>query len=57
MTWIFWVAGALLVALFIMTGALCITYGYSKGYDDGVCAVRQVLKEGSKFYGSRSHHN
>lgn len=59
MTWIFWVAGALLVALFIMTGAICITYGYSKGYDDGVYAVRQVLKEGKAVWesGSRMHHN
>lgn len=59
MTWIFWVAGILLVALFIVTGILGVNYGYSKGYDDGVYAVRQVLKEGKAVWenGSRNHHN
>lgn len=57
MTWIFWVAGAMLVALFVMTGVFCGYYGYSKGYDDGVYAVRQVLKEGKavRKNGSRIH--
>lgn len=59
MTWIFWVAGALLVALFIMTGVFCIGFGYSKGYDDAMYDIRQVLKEGKAVWesGSRMHRN
>lgn len=59
MTWIFWVAGALLVALFIVTGILGVKHGYSEGYADGVYAVQQVLKEGKAVWenGSRNHRN
>lgn len=58
MTWILWVAGVLLVALFVLVTVVSSQHGYSEGYADGVYDIRQVLKEGKAVWdGSRNHHN
>lgn len=55
MTWLLWVAGALLVCLYIATGVMSYQHGYSTGYTDSVYDIQAVLKEKGEIDLGRIH--